>query len=313
MKIVFLDQGNFQCAYEQFDYSLLKSCGEYISYDETPEHLIVERCQNADIVIVLKTKLPAHIIKEFTKTKLICKMGTGYDNIDIMVAKNKNILVTNVPGYATSMVAQSTITLLLALAGNIFSYDRAVKKNQWMNAQFSWPIMEVQYQVLGIIGYGHIGKRVAKLAHALGMKVLVNTKFSDTNDNVDFVDLATIYRESDYLSLHASLNQQTHEMINATTFQQMKPTSYLINTSRAGLVNKKDLYLALKNKQIAGAAFDGFWQEPPQVNDMLFDLDNIIITPHVAWGSMQTKQFLLNTIAERIRDFMDCKKIYTVA
>lgn len=312
MQIVFLDQRNFQSVHEQFDYSLLKACGEYVSYDDTPEHLIIERCQNADVVIVLKTKLPAPIIEKFKQTKLICKMGTGYDNIDVITAKTKNILVTNVPGYATNMVAQSTITLLLALAGNILPYDQAVKKNQWASAQFLFPMMEVQYQVLGIIGYGHIGKQVAKLAHALGMRVLVHTKFPDANNDVEFVDCATIYRECDYLSLHSSLNQETHEMINAKTFQQMKPTSYLINTSRAGLINKKDLYFALKNKQIAGAALDGFWQEPPDVNDSLLALDNMIITPHVAWSSMQTKQFLLNTIAERIQDFINCKKIHTV-
>lgn len=312
MKIVFLDQGNFQKQHEQFDYAPLESLGELVFYKETPSNLVLERTQNADVILVLKTRLDELVINQLGKTKLICKVGTGYDNIDTETAKLKNIVVTNFPGYATNMVAQWTMTFVLTMAGQIFQYDRAVKHNQWIESQFFYPISEIQKSSLGIIGYGHIGKRVAHLAHQLGMKVMVNSNYAAPANHIRLADREEIYKECDFVSLHCSLNERTRHMIDDKAFEMMRPSTFLINTSRAGLVDRQSLFNALKNKKIAGAAFDGFWHEPPEQDDPLFQFDNFIITPHVGWGSQQTKQALLNDIARRIKDFSLGMRIHSV-
>jgi glycerate dehydrogenase len=312
MKIVFLDQGNFQKSHESFDYSALESLGELVLYQDTSKNLVLERTQNADVILVLKTKLDDLVMSQLGKTKLICKVGTGYDNIDTLAAKEKNIVVTNFPGYATNMVAQWTITFILTMASNVVFYDQAVKKNQWAESQFLYPIREIQNASLGVIGYGHIGKRVALLASHLGMKVYVNSNYAAPDRHIRLADRDEIFKECDFVSLHSLLNERTRNMVDAEVFNMMKPASFLINTGRAGLVNQTDLLNALQTKKIAGAAFDGFWQEPPENDNPLFKLDNFFITPHVGWGSLQTKQALLNDIARRIKDFSLGMKIHTV-
>lgn len=312
MRIVFLDKVNFQKPEECFDYSLFHQLGDVTFYDDTPPHLITERAKDADIVIVLKTALPATIITQLKKTKLICKIGSGYDRIDINAANGKNIQVTTFPGHAAKMVAQWTMSFIYMLAGNILKYDREVRNNNWNAVQFALPITELENKVLGIIGYGSIGKIVAQLAVNNGMKVMVNTHYPENSSTISFTTKEEIYQHADFISLHCRLNSKTDNMINKEVFKLMKPTCCLINTARAALVNKQDLFTALTNKTIAGAAMDGYWQEPPEKDDALFKLDNIIITPHVSWAAHSTRQLLLNHIGQRIKNYINGEQIPVV-
>lgn len=303
MKTVFLDKRNFQTSKEEFDYSPFRFCDKFIAHEETSESEIYDRARNADVLIVLKTALSSNILSQLKNLKLICKIGTGYDKIDVKAAKSYGIAVTNFPGHAANMVAQWTISLLLTLAGQIIQYDKSVKAHQWQESQFNYEIFDINRKTLGIIGYGSIGKLVSKLARKLGMKVLVNSKYPDNNPDVRFVDKKEIYQNADFISLHCILDESTEGMINTSIFDLMNPSTYLINTARARLVNKHDLFLALKHNQIAGAAFDGFWKEPPDKNDPILSLSNLIVTPHVGWSSKEARQSLLNHIAARIENF----------
>ena len=312
MKIVFLDKQHFQQADEVFDYSLLNFLGTVVCYNTTTDEELFSRINDADIIILLKTQLPGSVIGNLKKTRLICKLGTGYDNIDVQTAKAVGIKVTNFPGYGESMVAQWTMTLMLMLAGNVLLYDKASRANQWQASQFMYPITEIHNKTLGIIGYGSIGKQVAKMAQVLGMKILVSTKYADNASNIGFVDKETIYRNSDFISLHSLLNDETRAMVDTKAFQMMKQSGYLINTGRAALVCKESLKTALESHTISGAAIDGFWQEPPEQNDPLLTLNNIIITPHVGWSSHETRQRLLQSVSHKIKDFIDGNAIHTL-
>ncbi len=303
MKIVFLDKLHFQAIHETFDYSGLQTLGNLVCYDRTREpEQIIARAQDADVILALKTKLPTEIMSQLN-CKLICKVGTGVDNFDLTAAKERGITVVNFPGYGSNMVAQWTLSLIMLLASNIDKYQVAVKNHHWLSSQFAFPICELADKTLGIIGFGAIGKRVAKMATVIGLKILVNTRYTDDTPYVEFVDKEHVYRESDILSLHGNLDEHTRDMINKDTFAKMQKHAFLINTARAGLINKVDLYHALKQKIIAGAALDGYWDEPPQANDPLLQLDNIIVTPHMAWASKETRQRLLHHIAQQIENF----------
>ena len=167
-------------------------------------------------------------------------------------------------------------------------------------------------KILGIIGFGPIGKRVAKIAQSFGMQVLMHTNHPEPFADAEFVDLEKLIKQADFISLHRRLTDKSRNMVNADFLKQMKPTSFLINTSRAGLINEQDFIKALQNKTIAGAAMDVFWQEPPEDNHPLFALDNVIITPHVAWASHETRQNLLNMLAENIKCFIEGRPINIV-
>lgn len=303
--ITFLDRLNFQTPDENFDFARFNSVGKLTFYDHTSDDEIIENSQGADVIVVSKVRLPAETIQQLKHIKLICKFGTGLDRIDVGTAKACGIGVINFPGYGTTMVAQWTITLLLTIASSITQYNQAVKQGQWQEKKFTYPMIEIANKTLGIMGYGHIGKEVAKLAHKLGMRVLVSTRYPDDNASVSFVSDQQLYQESDFLCLMGLLNEQTKDKINQTVFQQLQPSCFIINTARAGLINKADLITALENKQIAGIALDGYWQEPPDEHDPLFQFDNVIITPHMASSSHGTRQKLINLIAEKIQNYFN--------
>ncbi len=313
MNIVFLDLNYFQKADEYFDYSVFEALGQVTKYDDTPEYLIAERAKNADVIILLKSTLNSAVIAELKDTRLICKIGTGYDRIDVKAANAHGIAVTNFPGHAANIVAQWTISLLLNLSTNILLYDKAVRHHEWLASHFTYPITEVHNKTIGIIGFGHIGKIVAKLALGLGMKVLINSRYPQPQTGYSFVDTDEIYRQADFISLHCLLNDSTRNMIDEKVFNRMKANSFLINTSRASLVDKACLFEALKNRRIAGAAMDGFWKEPPEKDEPLFSLDNFIITPHVGWASIESRKSLLKHMAETIRDFSAGKAIPVIS
>ena len=277
MNIVVLDRLHFQKPHEQFPWELLEKLGDVTYFDYTDDREVTDRAKDADIILTLKNAISAQIMQTLN-CKLLVKIGTGVDRFDLVAAKQQGITVTNFPGYGSELVAQWTMMLLLSLASQYLPYQQAAKSGQWLNAQFSYPIYELAGKTLGLIGYGEIGKRVAAMAHAFNMQILVATRYPDTSTHVRFVDQQTLLRESDFVSLHGNLTPNTQGLISSSELNAMKRTAYLLNTARAGLVDKDALLDALTNHTIAGAAFDGYWQEPPNTQDALLALDNFTVT-----------------------------------
>lgn len=316
MKIVFLDRSTFQRSDESFDYSRIESLGQLITYDETPDSLLKERAGDADVVITIKNRLFSEQLNLLPKVRLICKAGSGYDAIDVREAKTRGIGVCNLPGYGNYMVAQWTWNLLMSLASNVRAYDREIRRNEdWNALSFSHRIVELKGKTLGLVGNSAIGRQVASWASAFDMKVLVYSRFPEKNDenqNLEFVDLFTLAEQSDFVSIHSRLDQHTRGMIGREFLKRMRPTSYLINTARAAIVDQTALMESLTSKRIAGAAFDVFWEEPLSLEHPICKLDNVILTPHMAWGAFETRQRMIGMLGEAISGYFSGKPIYLI-
>ena len=303
MKIVFLDQSHLRKDGESFDFSALEKLGQFSLHDVRDHEDIMRVAADAEIVITGKCRLDRELLSRLRKTRLVLKAGTSCDKIDVAAARESDITVCNLPGHAEIPVAQNTFALLLSLAGSILPYDTAVKRNLWAECQYSFPSVCLSGKTLGIIGFGAIGRRVAALAEAFGMRILVHTRFPLPSPTVTYVRLREIAVESDFVSLHCMLSEKTKNLVNRDFLHQMKSTAYLINTARAGLVDEADLLRALNDRTIAGAAFDGFWQEPAPKDHPLFLQENFLITPHVAWAARETRQEMIESIAHTIASF----------
>lgn len=307
MKIVILD--GYTTNPGDIDWTPLLALGDVTIYDRTSEAEIVERAKDAEVVLTNKVPISGDIMEKLPQLKYIGVMATGFNIIDLKAASEHNIVVTNVKGYSTNAVAQHTFALLLALKNRIETHSVKVHEGGWAQSKdFTFratPLLEVHGKTMGLLGLGDIGSAVAKIAQAMGMKVIAYRKNpSKTQDStIEMVDLDTLFKESDILSLHVPLNEETEGIINAENLRKMKKTSYLINTARGGLIVEKDLAEALKNRVITAAGLDVLSQEPPQENHPLIGLDNCIITPHIAWSMQETRQRLINLLSENIKAY----------
>jgi glycerate dehydrogenase len=312
MKIVILDKSTFQRFHEHIDYSALEALGELVSYSETADCELAERTRGADVVITIKNRLSSEQLEQFSSVRLICKAGSGYDAIDIAAAKKRGMGVCNLPGYGTYMVAQWTWTLLMALTANLFAYNRDMRRSDdWVNLSFLHPIGELQGKTVGFIGNSVIAQQVATWARAFQMKVLFNSRFPEPG-NPEYVDLSTLASQADFVSIHSRLDDQTRGLIGREFISKMRPSSYLINTGRAAIIEESALIDALQNKQIAGAALDVFWEEPLSLNHPLQHLENVILTPHMAWGSLETRQKMVGMLAEVITRYFQGDPLYLI-
>ena len=307
MEIVILDWSTVSNG--DLSYDCFSKFGNVSAFDFSYPDEIEDRIKNADVVITNKCRLNETNLKN-TNVKLICLFATGYDNIDIKYCTDNNITVCNAPDYSTDSVAQCTFALILQFFSNINEYSQSVNKGNWTYSKtFSYFLStthELANKTIGIIGYGNIGKKVCKIADAFGMKILVytRTKQKDT-ENIKFVDLETLLKNSDVVSLHTPLTAETKGLINSNALSLMKNTSYLINTSRGPVVDEVALANALKNKQIAGAGLDVIAVEPMTKNCPLLNIDNCIITPHIAWAAKEARVRLLNIICDNIQGYLD--------
>ena len=284
----------------------LRKFGELASYPDTNPNKIVERALDAEIILVNKVVVGAEQLQRLPKLKYIIVIATGYDNVDVNGANKLGIFVSNIPDYSTLTVAQHTIALLLELSNQVGRVNHNLKTtHKWLGGGHN--ILELSKLTLGVFGFGQIAQTVVKIAAALGMKIIVTSGKNNykTDLPVSFVDLDTIYNASDVISLHCPLNSQTRHLINANTLRLMKPTAFLINTARGGLVNEADLYTALLNKTIQGAALDVLNIEPPEPKNPLFNLDNCIITPHNAWLSDAALSRWLNIINNSMLGYLN--------
>jgi glycerate dehydrogenase len=257
--------------------------GELIVYDRTPEHLITERCKNGDIILSNKLPYRRETILELHNTRLICVLATGYNVIDINAAREKNIIVCNVPSYGTASVAQHTIALLLELTNRVGIHAKSVEDGEWLHAP-DWcytktPIIELADKTFGIVGFGSIGQQVARVTKALGTKIIYYGPNQKKTDLAEYANLQTLFAQSDFISLHCPLKKDNFQFVNKTLLQLMKQSAFLINTARGQLIHEQDLANALNQQSIAGAALDVLSVEPPIENNPLLTAKNCIITP----------------------------------
>ena len=310
MRLVILDKASFDCG--DIDLSRLESLNLDIeTYENTQPNKVKERVAQAEIIITNKVVLDSEIILEAKKLKLICISATGMNNVDLHAAEEHSIKVCNVTGYATSSVVQHVFMLITALNTNLNRYQAAIKQHRWSESDFfcllDYPVSDLSTQTLGIIGYGELGKGVAKVARGFGMNVVIAESFEKSNGFTEHrMPLNELLNKSDIVSLHCPLTEKTNNMITRVEFSQMKPTALLINTARGGIVNEADLLVALKNKQIAGAGLDVLEQEPPTKDHALINslMDNLIITPHIAWASQKSRQRLIDGVIQNIEEYL---------
>ncbi|MBQ6695231.1 MAG: D-2-hydroxyacid dehydrogenase [Lachnospiraceae bacterium] len=310
MKIVALERNS---AGTDISMDCFQDFGEVTYYRNTVTiEEVAERVKDADIIIANKSPLNEQTLKDAPNVKLICELATGFDNVDLAYCKSRGIKVCNVRDYSTGMVAQHTLTLALALSQKLFHYDNYVKSGAYSAqdrfSNFDVPFYELEGKTWGIVGMGNIGKRVAKLATAFGCKVIFHS-ITGKSSCTDYpqVDKATLLRESDFLSLHCPLSDLSLNFIDREALQQMKKTAILINVARGKVVNNTDLYEALEAGEIQAAGLDVIEAEPLELSNPLSKLKDstqLIITPHLAWASVEARTRCVEGVYQNIEAFL---------
>ena len=314
MKICVLD--GFTTNPGDLSWDWLYECGECTVYDRTPANLIAERCEDCDIVITNKTPLRKELLETLPKLKYVGLLSTGFNIVDWEYCKEKGIPVCNIPSYSTSAVAQLVFAFILEHTNSVAIHSKSVHGGEWSACKdfcyWKTPLAELSGKTLGIIGFGKIGKAVAKIGAAFGMKILANTKHPAPFENVDFTSVDELLSKSDFVSIHCPLTPATEGMVNADFLSKMKKNAVLINTSRGQVVNENDLADALKNGVISGAGLDVLQSEPPSADCPLFGIENCYITPHIAWASFETRERLMGICKENVLAFFDGSPINLV-
>ncbi|MEY3320484.1 MAG: hypothetical protein RLZZ417_67 [Bacteroidota bacterium] len=297
----------------------LHALGKVTTYQRTKKEEIKDRIIDAEIIVVNKVRLDAETIESAPKCQCICVTATGYNNIDLQKAREKNIAVMNASNYGTLSVAQHVFALLLEITNNIYIHNQSVKGGEWGNqpdfCYWRKPLERLEGKTLGIIGFGTIGQAVAKIAVAFGMEVKVTTRNIEKAKKMGFdaMPLGEIIPVSDIITLHLPLTEETRHIMNKGIFQKMKENVILINTSRGDLINEDDLFQGLQENKPRYAALDVLKEEPPVQKSPLFALDNCLITPHIAWASKQARERLMDITAENIHKFIEGKPINNLA
>ena len=308
MKIVVLDGHTLNPG--DLSWDELRSLGECAIYDRTPIEQTAARAAGAAVVLTNKAPVNRAVIESLPDLKLIAVSATGYNIVDVAAAKERGVLVCNVPEYGTRTVAQHVFALLLELAVRTGHHAWTVRDGRWTTSPdfcyWDYPLIELDGLTMGIVGYGRIGRAVGGIARALGMNVLAHRRTPRGDEaGVRFVDLESLFAQSDVVSLHCPLTPETARMINAGRLARMKPTAFLINTARGGLVDEADLAAALDAGRIAGAGLDVLATEPPPADNPLLRAKNCIVTPHIAWAARSARERLLRLTVENIRAFVE--------
>jgi glycerate dehydrogenase len=302
----------------KLNFSSVADLTTFTNYDASSDKEILERVQDQTIIITKELPLGRDLISQFPPSvKLICEAGTGYNNIDLVAAREKNITVCNVPSYSSEAVAHLVITYILNISSSLIK--RQIMLNQKNFDDFTkhveLPHFEVQKKTLGVIGgSGAIGRQVIKIALVLGMNILVYSRKPKPwgDPNVQFVSLEELLRQSDFVTLHCPLTPDTLHLINKDTLKLMKPSAFIINTSRGSIIKETDLIEALQSGEIGGAALDVQEQEPPEPTNPLFEMENVILTPHIGWRRFESRQRLIELMAVNIESFIQGKFINVV-
>lgn len=308
MKIVILDA--YAINPGDLAWDALDKFGEVAVYDRTAPDEVVERCKGAEIVLSNKVPLDANTIASLPDCKYIGVLATGFNLIDLDSATRNGIVVCNIPSYSTDSVAQNTFALLLALTNHAEDYDRRIHtEDRWTKCKdfcyLDYPLVELAGKSIGIVGYGHIGRMVGSIARAFGMRVMVySSRPQQELPEVVKVNMDTLFKESDVISLHCPLTAETTKMINAEKISLMKPTAVILNTARGGLIDEDALAEALNRGRIAGAGLDVLSTEPPLPSNPLLHAKNCIITPHISWAAYEARKRLIEIAVANIEAFV---------
>lgn len=283
----------------------LAALGELTVYDYTAPEDVVARIGDAPLILTNKTVITADIMAQCPKLRYIGVLATGYNVVDIAEAKKRGIVVANVPAYSTPTVAQFTMALLLEIALHVGHHSRVVHEGKWSACRdfsfWDYPLMELQGKTFGIVGYGSIGKATARLAEAFGMKVLAYSRHGAEEYHTALDEL---YAQADIISLHCPLTAENAGMINAETIAKMKDGVIILNTARGGLIHEGDLREALLSGKVYAAASDVVSTEPINADSPLLGLDNMIITPHIAWAALEARQRLMDIATDNVRQYL---------
>ena len=307
MKIVITDWSTVSGG--DLPYDPLKKFGEVQVYDLTDYEEVPARIADADMILCNKTRLDRSNLQNAENLKYIGLFATGYNNIDADYCRERGIAVCNAPSYSTDSVAQLTFALILELADRVRDYRILVDKGDWIKSRsfscFPIPLMELKGKTLGVIGFGSIGSKVAEIALAFGMNVLAFNRSPKAFDGVSFTDLKTLLQSSDIVSLHCPLNKDSEKLINADTIAMMKDGAYLINTARGAVVDESAAAEALNSGKLGGMGTDVLQTEPMREDCPLYRAKNCVITPHIAWAGLETRQRLMKIVEDNIAAFLD--------
>lgn len=287
----------------------IERLGELRVYPHSSPNQVISRAFDADIIITNKVIISENEILALPNLKCICLLATGYNNVDIYAARKRGIEVCNAVGYGTDSVAQHVMAMILNTTNSIAMHNDSVQQNEWSRKSWSYTLntlTELTGKKLGIYGFGRIGRRVAQLGKAFKMKIIVNHKYPerDPMEDVEYTSIENLFGESDFISLHAPLNDDNRGIVNSELLKRMKPSAMLINTGRGGLINEEDLKDALDNYKLKVAALDVLDMEPPPIDHPLVGLKNCILTPHNAWATQEARRRLIDIVGENIEAFI---------
>ena len=314
MKIVVLD--GYALNPGDLNWEGLKKLGDVEIHDRTESQRILERAKDAELVFSNKTLLSAELLRQLPKLKYVGVLATGYNCVDIKAAKELGITVTNIPTYGTASVAQFVFALVLELCHNVKRHHDAVAAGQWASSN-DWtfwltPLIELEGKIIGIVGLGRIGRQVARIASAFGMRVIATDQVPITEPGVQATTLENLLAEADVVSLHCPLFPETRGLMNRTRLATMKRSAFLINTSRGPLIVDQDLADALNAEVIAGAGLDVLSVEPPVGANPLFKAKNCLVTPHIAWATKEARIRLMNIAVKNAESFLGKQPVNVV-
>ena len=295
-------------SWEQFN-----KYGDFTVYDRTKPEEVIERAKDAEILFINKTIVTAEMLDKMPKLKYVGLESTGYNVIDCKAARERGIVISNIPAYSTNAVAQLVFSFILQVTNKVTLHSDAVHGGEWTDCPdfcfWKAPLTELDGKTIGIIGFGSIGKRVAAIAKAFGMNILVHTPHpkQDEFKDISFVDFDTLLNKSDFVTCHCPLTEKTNGMLNAQAFSKMKKTAVFINTSRGPVVDEKALADALNEGRLQAAGVDVLSTEPPKADNPLLTAKNCFITPHVAWAGVETRARLIRILEENLKAFLDGK------
>ncbi|AFV01986.1 MULTISPECIES: D-2-hydroxyacid dehydrogenase [unclassified Dehalobacter] len=314
MKIVVLD--GYTLNPGDISWSGLERLGELTVYDRTAYHagnedLIMERIDRAKIVFTNKTPLSRTVLENAPDLKFIGVLATGYNIVDVEAAKERGIVVTNIPAYGTNFVAQMAIALLLEMCCHVWPHSESVRRGEWSGnpdwCYWNYPLIELAGKTMGIIGYGRIGQATGRIAQALGMRILAvdsNPDPSLESPDMKYADMDTLLAKSDAIMLHCPLFENTKGIINKQSIAKMKPGVMIVNNARGPLIVEEDLAEALNSGKVAGAALDVVSTEPIQMDNLLLQAKNCIITPHISWASLEARIRLMDLAVRNLEQFL---------
>lgn len=309
MKIVVLD--GYTLNPGDLSWKALEELGDCTVYDRTPADQVIERARGAEVILTNKVVMTKEIMDALPELKYIGVLATGYNVIDIEAAKSRGIVVTNIPSYSTDSVVQSVFAHLLNITNRVAHYTEEVRAGRWTECKdftfWDTPLIELKGKTIGIVGLGHIGSAVAKVALAFGMKVIAYTskKKDQLPEGITPVSKEELFRQSDVLTLHSPLTPETRGFVNSAMLALMKPTAILINTSRGPLVNEADLAEALNSRKIFAAGVDVLSSEPPKADNPLLTARNCYITPHIAWATLEARQRLMQIAVANVKGYKE--------